>query len=223
MAIKVYAHLSPRIIEVPAVDGTSITIQSLVDQIRAWEDEPPHNSFPRLLLASGKSDLGGGALTGITATLQDALVSFEARITPVSTGTVTTPDATGITLTDSGATFISDGVERGATILNFTDESVAEVFRVDSETQITCLPLRSGTDDQWDSSDSYKIWNIVQCVVTGGNLVSIDDVGANQDPTFNTAYTQVVIEKATSAALLNESDMTEARDFAAEAARTQPA
>ena len=72
-------------------------------------------------------------------------------------GTVTTPDAGGVTLTDSAATFVTDGVAVGDTVTNDTDGSTATVTSVTSETVLVCDGLSGGTDDQWDSSDDYTV------------------------------------------------------------------
>jgi hypothetical protein len=77
-------------------------------------------------------------------------------IESVATGTVTTPDATGVTLTDSGASFLST-VSAGEYVYNETDNSYAKVVTVDSNTQITTDGLTGGTDDQFGSSDAYSI------------------------------------------------------------------
>lgn len=84
MAIQVNAILSPRIITVPEADGDSITIQSLVNQIRAWEDDQINLSHTKLLSAGGKDVLGGGVLVGITATLENAKLKFAARTSPTT-------------------------------------------------------------------------------------------------------------------------------------------
>ena len=79
MSISVDPIASPRIITVPEADGVSITIQSLVNQIREWEHEPLNLGYLKLLSASGKEDLGAGALVGITAKLENAKIKFAAR------------------------------------------------------------------------------------------------------------------------------------------------
>ena len=118
---------SPRIIEI-AAPSTEITMQDLVDTIRKIEDAftkgMPHD---KLLDASGKQDLGGGVLVGITTDLQDAQLSFEPRRTAASIGTVTTGSGTAVngplgptySFIDTGADFVADGVERGSLVINF--------------------------------------------------------------------------------------------------------
>ncbi len=84
MSIQVNPIVSPRIITIPEADGVSITIQSLVNQIRAWEDNQANLAYPRLLSAVGKEALGGGASVGITATLENTKLKFAARDTPTT-------------------------------------------------------------------------------------------------------------------------------------------
>lgn len=73
-----------------------------------------------------------------------------------STGSVTTPNAGGTTLIDSGATFQTDFIKVGDIVINDTDGSSAVVTSIDSQTQLTCEALTGGADNQWDSSDSYS-------------------------------------------------------------------
>jgi len=74
--------VSPRIITVPEADGIEITIQSLVNQIRAWEDDQSNLCYPSLLSASGKEVLDAETLVGITAQLLNAKVKFADRTIP---------------------------------------------------------------------------------------------------------------------------------------------
>ena len=77
--IQVNPLTSPRIITIPEADGTEITIQSLVNQIRDWEDEQCNLAYPYILKATGKEVLDTETLVGITATLINAKVKFEER------------------------------------------------------------------------------------------------------------------------------------------------
>jgi len=72
---------SPRIITVLA-PSTEITIQDLVDTCRINEEQLFNLQYPKLIDANGKDALGGGVFVGITATLQNALLAFEARSGP---------------------------------------------------------------------------------------------------------------------------------------------
>jgi hypothetical protein len=129
--ITVDWRVSPRIITV-ASPSTEVTIQDLVDTLRGFEDDLVNMSYLQIISAAGKENLGGGVLVGITATLLDALLEFEARGGPTYT----------------------------------------------------------------------------QCVVSGGNLVAVDSVGATQTtPISPTAFTQVVITASSSATTQNQSSL----------------
>jgi len=202
---------SPRIIEV-ASPSSELVIQDLHDTLRsnteqAGEGDLDNLDDDQIIDSAGKEDLGGGTLVGITSTLQNAQVAFESRLTPTSTGTVTTSDINGNTLTDSGATFITDGVERGAVVINFVDESITEVLEVLGETQIRTRVLRAGSDNQFDLNDTYKIWNVQQCNIAGGNLVSLNDVNASISPVFPTAFTQIIRTASVSATLQEQAEL----------------
>lgn len=91
---------SPRIITILA-PSTSISIQDLVDTCRAIEEEIKNIIYLHLINAAGKDNLGGGVLVGITATLNNAVLSFEARPGPsyaqcsVSGGNLVAVDISG--------------------------------------------------------------------------------------------------------------------------------
>lgn len=195
--------LSPRIITIPTSD-TSITIEDLQDTLLSLEDDEEGIVWPHLRETSGGEDLGGGVTVGLTMELQNAQVAFSPRTTQTSSGTVTTANSAGTTLIDSAATFVTDGVTAGATIVNFTDQSVATVVSVDSETQLTCYQLADGADNQFDSSDAYKVWNETQCEVAGGNLVAVNDADATISSIFPTFGTQVLKTSASSATTQNQ-------------------
>jgi hypothetical protein len=75
----------------------------------------------------------------------------------VASGTVTTPDATGVTLTDSAASFTSTAAVNDIAY-NETDGSYATVTSITDNTHLVCSAgLANGTDNQWDSSDAYSI------------------------------------------------------------------
>jgi len=74
-------NVSPRIITVlsPSLD---ILIQDLVDTCRFNEEKLSNIQYPHIVSASGKDDLGDGVTLGITATLLNAKLSFQARPGP---------------------------------------------------------------------------------------------------------------------------------------------
>ncbi len=116
--------VSPRVITVlsPSVE---LTIQDLIDTVRILEEMFIGLSYPKLINAAGKEPLGGGVLVGITATLQNARIAFEARPGP----------------------------------------------------------------------------SFVQCNISGGNLVAVDDLGAPINVVQTTAFTQVILTSSSSATL----------------------
>lgn len=200
LTLQVYPGLSPRIIKILSPD-TEITMQQLVDKLRDWEDEPWNMSYSKIISATGKQALGGGVTVGITAQLQNAKIEFESRTTSFSNGTATSNNTTGTILTDTGATFITDGIALGATIINFTDKSVGTVLSIDSNTQITHEKLSDGSLNTWIIGDEYKIWNEIQCEASGGNLVALDSTGATMSPIMPSAFTQIVKTSSASATL----------------------
>lgn len=61
-----------------------VTIQDLINQIREYEDELINMDHPKIIDASGKQDLGGGVLVGITLEMLDNWrVQFEPRTGPL--------------------------------------------------------------------------------------------------------------------------------------------
>jgi hypothetical protein len=69
---------SPRLLTV-AAPSVEITIQDLVDTCRYFENLPQGMLHPKLIDAAGKEFLGGITYVGVTATLQNAVLAFEAR------------------------------------------------------------------------------------------------------------------------------------------------
>jgi hypothetical protein len=213
--IGVDFNVGPRIIEVeePSVD---VTMQDLVDTLRITEEGFTKGlAFPKVTNASGKDDLGGGVSVGITTSLQNAKLSFEARRTPAETGTVTTGSSTpvvgNITFIDTAADFSAAGIVRGSLVINFTDQSVADVFSVDFSNQLTTRVLVNGITDTYQIGDVYHVFNVIQCNVSGGNLVALDTLGDAIDPILPTAFTQVVRTSSSSATISG----TNAEDTAA--------
>lgn len=198
--IAVNWPLSPRLVKIDA-PSTEAIMQDLHDTLVVLELAPNGMDEPQIISSEGKGELGGGVVVGITSRLENGQVAFAARTTSVSSGTVTTQSTTGTKLIDLAATFETDGIERGALIVNFADGSVATVISVDSQTQITCEGLDDGTDDQFDVGDSYKIWNVVQCNLSGGNLTAVDSAGSPISPVSPTAFTQIVMTASSSATL----------------------
>lgn len=200
---QTYIHWneSPRIVEI-VYPGTQMTVQELHNNITTLEHQPPYLSYKRLIVTSGKQNLGTGEYVGLTGRLLNGMMAFTPRTQSSESGSVTTPDSKGITLYDSTAQFQTNGVNIGATVINFTDRSVTTVKRVVSEFELYCWPLGDGSDNQWDTADQYKVWNEVQCEVSSGNITAVDDIGDPLQVVMPTFGTQVVVAKDTTAALL---------------------
>ena len=210
--ITVNWNLSPRVITVQA-PSTEVTIQDLHDTLRDLEDEPLEMTYGStastgsIIETAGKESLGGGVSVGLTATLRNARLAFEARQIERTSGSVSANDTTGRTLTDSSATFITDGVETGDWIVNVDDGSGATVITVASETELVTDILDGGTTNQFTIGDAYRIWPVIQTNVSGGNLVAVDDSNNEIDPILPTFGTQVVRASASSATLQELTDI----------------
>jgi len=70
--------LSPRLLTV-ASPSTEITVQDLYDTCKYLEDSPNGLVFDYLIDAGGKEPIGATDFVGITATLNNAVLAFEAR------------------------------------------------------------------------------------------------------------------------------------------------
>jgi hypothetical protein len=145
--------------------------------------------------------LGGGVLVGITLELLDCWIYFEARTNNISEGTVTTADATGTSLIDSAATFQTDGVTVGDTVINQTDKSLATVTKIVSQNELTTEPLNDGAEDDYDMGDAYRVYHVEQCNISGGNVVAFDSVGDPMTPIMPSAFTQPIKTSSSSATL----------------------
>lgn len=203
--------VSPRLVEVasPGSGGAdNISIQDLHDSLKSntlqaseSDDSLDNMDDDAIIDSAGKEDLGQFNV-GITATLLDGQIAFEANYTPAQTGTATSVNLSGTSLTDISAAFESNVVTRGAVIINFTDQSVGEVLKVNGENQLDHRILVQGINNDWGIGDVYKIWNIIQKEVDGGNVVAVDDLEASISPIFPTAFTQVVKTASSSATVI---------------------
>lgn len=203
--LTVYPNLSPVVIEVDAPQ-TDITAQDFYDSVKAWEDTPIGILYPKLISAGGKEDLGGGVLVGITATLINARIRFAARADPLDAGyAATAADVTGEHLTAASGLFVTRGVYPGCTVFNVTTGSMESVIEVISETELTMFPLKGGTRQDWRVGDQVAVYPNVQCSITGGNLVAIDETGTTIDVVYQSPNVQVIMTSSSSATLTEQS------------------
>lgn len=207
ISITVYPLLSPRVIMVDDPQ-TDITIQELVDAVREWEDSEEGQFYEYLIDAAGKESLGSGRYVGVTATLNNAKVCFEARVTPLDDGSGRTCDSTdseGLQLYVNDADFVSDGVYSGCTVFNSTTGEAAVVTEVVDQYTLNHFELSGNGNQGWTSGDNYKVYENEPCSITGGNLVAVDSNGDPLDPLLQSTNVQVSRESSTSASLLEGS------------------
>ena len=195
--ISVDFEQNPRLLEI-TTNSESMSVQDSHDTLSTTQDTPEGGQFVFLVSTAGGEDLGGGTSVGLTTVLNNAQYAFQPT-SPIETGTVTTPSAT--LLIDSTATFQTNLVKRGDWIINFTDQSVTEILTVDSEIQCTTRGLRDGIGNTFASSDAYKVWEVREAMLEGGNFTAVDDVGADMNPAFpifGRTFTKTASSSATS-------------------------
>ncbi len=197
--ITIFPEESPKIVRVNLPD-TELTLQSLVNLCRDWEESPEGVVYPKIITASGKENLGGGVSVGITVQLQNAQVMFEGRPTSIDAGAVTSADPDGELLTDSAADFVTAGVYVGCTVYNVTTTAMAVCLEI-STTWIRHFPLLGGSRNTWLIGDSYLVYPNVQCSIQGGNLVAVDEAGNSISAVLQSPNVQVVRTSSASATL----------------------
>ena len=210
--ITVIQQLSPRVAEV-AQPSTEVVMQDYVDTLRVEEEQFQSMGFQRLIDASGKQDLGGGVLVGVTVEENNLQLAFEPNVTPVHIGTVTTPsgppNAVGrVQFSDSTADWDALNVQPGSFVINFTDNSVVDVVRVVDTTTLETRTPANGTDNEFDAADVIHVFNIRQCSTSGGNLVAKDANDITIPAILPTAFTQVILQTSSSATI---QELTEIR------------
>lgn len=210
--VTIIPFVSPRValVETPS---TEIIAQDLHDTLAAWQDSEEGHSYDILIDSSGKDDLGGGILVGITATLKNTIVGFEQVTNVISSGTCTSTSADGTVLEDTGATFIADGVAPGFVVLNTTDLSMGTVLAVTSETRLELLGMGGGVDNTLTAGDGYKVWEVRACSLSGGNVVAQDDIGDAINPMLPTFGTYPTRTTSSSATTQNQSALEYATYF----------
>lgn len=199
--IRVYPMLSPRIIEI-LPPTTSVSVQEIYNVIRDWEQEPANESFEKLVEGSGKQDLGGDIMVGITVRLLNAKVRFSGRCAPLTAeGTCDAENLPGVLLSQTGIDFVATGVYPGCTVYNRTSGSMESVIEVLSSTQLRCFTLRGGSRSTWLAGDTCIVYPNVQCEIGGGNLIAIDANGDEMSSIYQSPNVQIVKTSSSSATL----------------------
>lgn len=154
--ITVDYTVNPRIVQV-ASPITELTCQDLYDTLKSLQAQPSAMDETNIVRASGLEELGGGVRVGLTVTLLDALVQFEARATPtvckVSGGNLVSLNTTTQTFLDLPlaysnnvmATYTSSSSATQANIDSLNYSSYQNAVWLDVNTSNTGIEFPSGT------------------------------------------------------------------------------
>lgn len=165
MSISVNPLVSPRIITVLA-PATDITMQDLVNLVRDWEDEQVDMEYDHLIDASGKQPLGGGVLVGITVTLRNAQLAFEAR---------------------PGPTFVQCNAT-GGNLVAFDDfGNLIPAIYTTAFTQVILTSSSSATLQEVSAIQFASFENRVTIDPVGGSAGTSYPIGTQQSPVNNLA------------------------------------
>ena len=205
-------EVSPRVITV-AAPSAEATLQDIHDTIVEYEDSSEGGQYPILILSAGGEDLGGSVSVGQTSTLQNAQLQFEGRTIVTESGAVSTSDTTGSLLNAVGGLFVTNLVSRGDTVFNNTTGSMATILEVTDETNLVSQVLSGGARTTWLNTDTYVIYENVQCTIDGGNLVAVDSVGASISSVLQSPNTNVVRSSSSSATTQNQAQQEAALYF----------
>lgn len=176
--------LSPRLIVMPLA-AITVDLADLQDTLQDIEDDSQGMPFDKLRSMSGGQELDATTSVGFTMQLNNAQLIWQTNHTVLESGTITTIDTDGLTLIDSTALFVTAGIIAGDMVVNSVDGSHATVLSVVSETQLIVDGLTGGTDDQFDSGDSYSVFDWQLRTLTGGNLVAVDSGATRISPVLN--------------------------------------
>lgn len=153
---------------VPPTDWASDTIDSIAGLwIRArltaltGSTDPPTQQSVNVFVANGSDvNIAASAIGGDIPAIARFRIRNQSDVDGrdyVSTGTHTGANNVA-TLTDGTASFDTDGVNVGMTVVNITDGSRATITAF-TPTTITGT-LAGGTDNDWDTGDSYRVEGI---------------------------------------------------------------
>ena len=155
-------------------------------EVRCWGNTTPDTMDIAIYEDgnAGSTQLGSDSDLGQLVSKIEIEVTYNPYISAIEhdtwngteSGTVTTADVTGVTLTDSSGTFTGNAAVNDI-VYNETDGSYATVVTVDSNTQITTDGLSGGTDNQFALSDVYSIATPVSYtdLTFSGNTYDVDN------------------------------------------------
>ncbi len=149
--LQVYAQLCRHLNEQYLLDAAQVFYTWLMNLTTNAPSR--YEQFPFHSLARFNQEYFGARADGIYRL--DAATDRN-DITGSHTGAVDQATA----LVDSAATFVTKNVKIGEVITNDTDGSSGTVVARLSETALTTSALTGGTDDDWDTGDSYTIQHL---------------------------------------------------------------
>lgn len=141
----------PRIITVDS-PSTEIEMQDLLDTLRSEESDPANVDNDSIVDAAGKEDLGGGVKVGLTVTLQNAKVAFEARSGPtytqcnVSGGNLVAIDSVGSSMSAIEPTAFTQVVLANSSSATLQEQSALQYSSYGGGVSVDVLSAYTGTD-----------------------------------------------------------------------------
>ena len=126
--------------------------------ISMWDDGVADASNNAALLWNDNINISDCKFLANTHVSSDVAHGIEhGSTTGHAIGSVTTADATGITLTDTTASFLTT-TDVGDIAFNKTDGSTGKITSItDNNNIVMSAGLSDGTDNRWDSSDLYSV------------------------------------------------------------------
>jgi len=165
---------SPRVIEV-AAPSTEITIQDLHDTCKYFEDTLEGMCHPHLVESAGKEFLGGTTYVGITATLQNAVLQFEARGGP--TWTLCSISGGNLVAVDSGGSIIDP---RNPTAYVSVDRTASASATLQEQAALQYSSYNGGVTVDANSSNSGVEYPIGTNQAPVNNLSDALDIAAEK-------------------------------------------
>lgn len=146
--------LSPRIITIDS-PSVEVTMQDLYDTLR--DAEEIQIDEPRIVSGAGKEPLGGGVSVGLTITLQNALLAFEARPGPnfticrVDGGNLVAVDINGDPITPIHPTAYVQILLSSSSSATLTDSTLIKELHklqgLNKDFPMTVTPTQRSVDD----------------------------------------------------------------------------